>query len=108
MGKRSDPLCDGTRAERRDDERSAPHEETPAPARGAQPGNDLELAFARRGELSANFREAFLVFTRQCPPAGVGRTLVSPAVVAVHILNAKGETRSALGTSTCAAARGLS
>ena len=106
MGERSDPLCDGTRAERRDDERSAPREETPAPARGAQPGNDLELVFARRRELSANFGEAFLVFPRQCPLSGVGRTFVSPAVVAVHDLNAKAATHSAVGMSTCAAGPG--
>jgi len=103
---RSDPLCDGTSAERRDDERSAPREETPAPSRGAQPGNDLKLVFARRRELSAHFGEAFLVFPRQCPPSGVGRTFVSPAVVAVHDLNAKAPTRSAVSTSTCAAGPG--
>jgi hypothetical protein len=106
VGKRSNPLCDGTRGKSRDDERSAPREETPAPARGAQPGNDLELVIARRGELSANFGEAFFVFPRQRPLAGMGRTLVPPAVVAVHIPNAKAETRAAVGTSTISAAQG--
>jgi hypothetical protein len=101
VGERSDPLCDGTRAEHRDDECSAPGEKTPAPSRGAQSGNDLELAFARRRELPANFGEAFLVFPRQYAPSGVGRTCVSPAVVVIHDLNAKAATLGAVGMSSC-------
>ena len=89
VGERADPLCDGTSAERRDDERKSPREETPAPTTGARPGNDLELLLARRRELSADYGEAFLVFPGQCPLSGVGWTLVSPAVVADHDLNAK-------------------
>ena len=100
MGERSDPLCDGTRAERSDDERSGPGEKTPAPSRGAQSGNNLELVFARRRELSANFSEAFLGLPRQYPLSGMGRTFVSPALVAIHDLNARAATLGAVGTTT--------
>lgn len=89
MGERSDPLCDGTRAESQGDERSGPRQDTPTPSGGAQPGNDLELVFAGRGELSPYFGEALLVLPRQDPPSGVGRPFGSCAGVAVHDLKAK-------------------
>ena len=74
-------------------ERSAPREETPVPTRGAQSGNDLELLFARRRELSANFGQAFFVLPGQRPLSSVDRTFAPPAVDAVHDLNAKARER---------------
>jgi hypothetical protein len=100
VGERSDPLCDGSGGEGRDDERSGPGAKTPAPSRGAQSGNNLELVVARRRELSANFSEAFLVLPRQYPLAGVGGTSVAPAPVAIHDLNARAATLGAVGTSS--------
>jgi hypothetical protein len=100
VGERSNPLCDGTRAERRHDERSGPGEKTPAPSRGAQSGNNLKLVFARRRELSANFSEAFFVLPRQYPLSGVGRTFASPALVTIHDLNARAATLGAVGTAS--------
>ena len=85
--------------ERGDDERGPPREQSPAPSRGAQRGDDLEVGLARGWELSAEFGEAFFVLPGQRPLSGVGRTFVSPAVAAVHDRNAKAATRGAVGTS---------
>ena len=88
-GQRSDPLCDGPRAERRHDDRNGPSHDTPAPSLRAQPGDDLELLLARRGELPADFGQALLVLPGQRPFPGVRRTFALPAAAAVHDRNAK-------------------